>query len=478
MPVLDRAALEASPLADLHAIASELAMERYRRLRKEDLIDAIIARQDGEEQLQDAGAEEDAEEQAASGESSGGRRRGRRGGRGRGSRGTGDPDDEKGAAEDTEEAVEEKPKRAGRKKSADKDDRDKDARDKDAREQGERDKRDRAKSDRGAKTDTREKDAPNKGGDKDVPDRGEDRDEFVEGVVELLPNGSGFIRVSPPDPSDSDVYISAAQAKRCELVSGDVVGGPRRPPGRSERFASLFRIETINGKPASDIADRGRFDDLAATFPTERFAFGAEDPTVAAIELLTPFGRGSRVTITGDAWAGKSEALRRLALALAGEKGITPLIALVGVRPEELPEWASAEGLPVATAALSFAASSDAQDHAVELAIEQARRVAARGEDAVVLIDTLEGLHPHTARKALATARNLADGGSVTVIATRSQPLGGETTVIALDRSLTAAARFPALDLAHSGTLRAELLVGEDGARAIAEARAQALSDV
>ena len=293
MPVLDRAALEASPLADLHAIASELAMERYRRLRKEDLIDAIIARQDGEEQLQDAGAEEDAEEQAASGESSGGRRRGRRGGRGRGSRGTGDQDDEKAAVEDTEEAVEEKPKRAGRKKPADKDARDKDTPDKDAREQGDRDKGDRdkgdrAKSDRGAKTDPREKDAPNRRGDKDVSDRGEDRDEFVEGVVELLPNGSGFIRVSPPDPSDRDVYISAAQAKRCELVSGDVVGGPRRPPGRSERFASLFRIETINGKPASDIADRGRFDDLAATFPAERFAFGSEDPTVAAIELLTP----------------------------------------------------------------------------------------------------------------------------------------------------------------------------------------------
>ena len=87
-------------------------------------------------------------------------------------------------------------------------------------------------------------------------------------------------------------------------------------------------------------------------------------------------------------------------------------------------------------------------------------------------------LHPHTARKALATARKLADGGSVTVIATRSQPLGGETTVIALDQTLTAAGRFPSLDLTHSGTLRAELLVGEDGARAIAEARVQALAGV
>ena len=96
----------------------------------------------------------------------------------------------------------------------------------------------------------------------------------------------------------------------------------------------------------------------------------------------------------------------------------------------------------------------------------------------MVLIDTLDGLHPLAARKALGSARNLVEGGSVTVIATCSQPLGGETTVIALDRQLTAAGRFPALDLTISGTLRAELLVGEDGARAITEARAQALSGI
>jgi transcription termination factor Rho len=257
-----------------------------------------------------------------------------------------------------------------------------------------------------------------------------------------------------------------------------VVSGPRRPPQRSERFASLFRIDTINGKQAADVADRGRFDDLAATFPSERYRLGAEDPTTAAIEWLTPFGRGSRVTITGGAWAGKSHALRQLAIALAREEGVTVLITLVGVRPEELPEWAEVEGLPAATAALSLAASADAQDHAIELAIEQARRVAVRGEDAVVLIDTLDGVHPLAARKALAAARNLVDGGSVTVIATSSQPLGGETTVIALDRELTAAGRFPALDLTLSGTLRAERLVGEDGARAITEARAQALSGI
>jgi transcription termination factor Rho len=469
MSVLDRAALEASPLADLHAIASELAMDGYRRLRKADLIDAIIARQEGEEASEDFALEEQAapEEESAAEETEtpARRRRGRRG----------------GAAVEEESAPEEESASEDRGATEEQETAEETATGA-RRRRGRRGGRGRAS--RGAAVDGDDGRTPSEGA-KDIPaepaaeepaPRAEDRDEPVEGVVELLPNGSGFIRVSPPDPSDRDVYISAAQAKRCELVSGDVVSGPRRPPQRSERFASLFRIDTVNGKPAADFADRGRFDDLAATFPTQRFRLGAEDPTGAAIEWLTPFGRGSRVAVTGGTWAGKSHALRLLATALAGEEGVTLLLTLVGVRPEELPEWAQIEAIPDATAALSFASSADAQDHAVELAIEQARRVAVRGGDAVVLIDTLDGLHPLAARKALGSARSLVEGGSVTVIATSSQPLGGETTVIALDRQLTAAGRFPALDLANSGTLRAELLVGEDGARAITEARAQALS--
>jgi transcription termination factor Rho len=103
--------------------------------------------------------------------------------------------------------------------------------------------------------------------------------------------------------------------------------------------------------------------------------------------------------------------------------------------------------------------------------IDQARRIAARGAHALVLIDTLDGMHPHAARKALASARNIVDGGSLTVIATASEPLGGETTVIALDARLAAVGQFPALDVVASGTLRPELLVGEDGAHAILAAR-------
>jgi transcription termination factor Rho len=104
-------------------------------------------------------------------------------------------------------------------------------------------------------------------------------------------------------------------------------------------------------------------------------------------------------------------------------------------------------------------------------------RIASRGSNALVLIDGLDGLHPHAARKALAAARNLRDSGSLTIIATASRPLGGETTVIALDGALTSTGRQPILDLVNSGTLRAELLVGEDGAEAITKARAAAIDD-
>ena len=310
------------------------------------------------------------------------------------------------------------------------------------------------------------------GGEKsDKPDV---EDKQVEGTIELLGNGSAFVRLTDGETSDEDVYVSAAQVKRCELVSGDKVAGPMRPPRRSERFPSLVRVDTINGKPADEVSEGTRFEDLPVIFPAERLALGTEDPTVKAIEWLTPFGKGSRVTLVGPARSGKTEALRRITAALAEQGGVELSVVLAGVRPEEVPDWQSGPAAPAT--AVSFAASADAQGQAVEQAVEQARRVAARGADAVVIVDSLEYVAPAVARRALAAARNIADGGSLTVIATAPAPLGGETTVIALDGTLTAMGRFPALDLAASGTMRPELLVGDAGAEAIAKARAEPLA--
>ena len=397
MTVIDRAALEDSPLADLHAIASELSIDGYRRLRKEQLIGAILERQESreEESQIEAEAAEDEEESAAPGER---RRRGRRWARGRGGGATGEAES--------------------------------------ARPQ---------------------------------PEAEEEEEPGVEGEVQLLANGSGFLRINPPEQSDDDVYISAAQVKRCELIPGDRISGIRRAARRSERFASLIRIDTINDEPANEVAERVRFDDLPAEFPNERFDLDTDDPTIKAIESLTPIGRGSRVSVVGPPRTGKTEILRRLAEALSESDDLKLLVVLAGVRPEEIPEWTRG---PVAPAqALSLAGSGDLQDQAVASVIDQARRLAARGSDAVVLADTLDALHPHAGRRALAAARNIVEGGSVTVIATASEPLGGETTVIALDPALARAGQFPALDLRASGTIRVERLVGEDAAAEIVRAR-------
>jgi transcription termination factor Rho len=420
MTVLHRDALEASPLADLHAIASELGIDGYRRLRKGELVDRILEHQGDEPADAAAGsapqavatgsvleddedrsvAEEVVDEASEEAEARPRRRRGTRGGRGRGGREDADGD---------------------------------------------------------------------RGEEAEEPGR---RDEVVEGVVELLGNGSGFVRLSPPEPSDGDVYISAAQVRRCELVSGDRVSGPVRRPRRSERYPSLVRVDTINGAPAEEVAEGTPYDELPCAFPSVRFELGSDDPTLKAIEWLTPIGRGSRVVITGGPRAGKTEALRRLAGALAGTDGLELSLVLTGVRPEEAAEWKAGPVEPAAT--LTLAASGDAQSHALERAVETAQRIAARGGHAVLLADTLDAVVPATARKALAAARAIVDGGSLTIIATATKPIGGETTVIGLDATRTAARNFPALDLATSGTLRPELLVGDAGADAIAAARADA----
>jgi len=423
--VLDRDALEQSPLADLHMIANELGVDGFRRLRKAELIDAIIASQSDGADAPEAPEATDAPDAPAAEEPK--PRRSRRA----------KPDPEVESEEEAEEG----------------------ATDEDASTRGRRGRR----GGRGRGRRDEEREEP----------RGEAEDRVAEGVVELLGNGSAFIRLNPPETTDDDVYVSAAQVKRCELVSGDRIAGPVRAPRRSERFPSLVRVDTINGKPADEVAEGTKFEDLPAAWPAERLALDSEDVTLKAVEWLTPFGKGSRVVIAGTPRSGKSELARGIAAALSGREGLEVLVVLAGVRPEEIADWTA----PAPAAAQTFAASPDAQAQAVEQAVEQGRRVAARGGDAVVIVDTLEYVPPHAARKALAAARNIADGGSLTVIATAPAPFGGESTVVALDGQLTALGRFPALDLPGSGTLRADALVGEKGAEAIAKARVEAAAE-
>jgi transcription termination factor Rho len=432
MSVLERSELEASPLADLHAIADQLGLDGFRRLRKAALIDTILGEKSeeaAEEAPEERSSEPEAQEVSDDSSSAEGSTTSERSSTGRARRRGGRSRRSSSSASRGDSTTDEQPPR---------------------------EKRGRQERERPEPSDA----------------EAEDGGAIVEGVVDLLGNGSAFLRIDPPEPSDGDVYISAAQVRRCELVSGDRVAGPVRTPRRSERYPSLVRIDTINGTSADAVSAGVRYEDLPVDYPTERFALESKDPTLEAIEWLTPFGRGSRVVIVGAARAGKTETLRGLLAALSAREGLEVSLVLAGSRPEEIAQWQ--QGAPPPAAALSFAASSDSQGQAVERALDAAKRVAARGGDAVVLIDGLDGLHPHAARKTLAAARNLREGGSLTVVATATRPFGGESTVIALDVALTSTGRQPILDLASSGTLKPELLVGDDGAKAIMQARASA----
>jgi transcription termination factor Rho len=453
MAVLERSELDASSLADLHAIADQIGLDGFRRLRKGDLIDAILKRSGAPEESGDGGTD-GGDGVPEKPEPSARRRRPLRARRARSSAeapegeareaGAGERGQERDAGERSEPARPSED-RGARERSA--------VPGRSGRRSGSRQER---TADRGASGESRE------------------QERIVEGVVELLGNGSAFLRVAPPEASDEDLYISAAQVRRCELVSGDRVSGPLRTPRSSERYPSLARVDTINGAPAESVAEGTRYEDLPVAYPDERLELDSEDPTLGAIEWLTPIGRGSRVAIVGAARSGKTETLRRLLGALAGREGLEVMLVLSGPRPEEIAAWR--EGPVAPAAAVDLAASADLQSQTVEHVVDTAKRVAARGGDVAVLIDSLDGLHPHVARRVLAAARNLAEGGSFTVIATATRALGGESTVIALDVALTSTGRIPALALAHSGTLRPELLVGEDGAEAITKARAAALA--
>src|ERR671919_634018 len=244
MAVLQRTELESSPLADLHAIASELGIEGFRAKRKDDLIGAILATQGGEEPEDEREPDEVPSDEAL----------------------------EQPFAGEGEEVVEEEP---------------------------------------------------------EVEEAVSD-EEIATGVLDVLANGSGFLRLDPAGQSRDDVYVSPAQIRRCELRAGDEVGGPMRPPRRNERHPSLIRVETVNGAAAEPPEERPWFGDLTPVFPSERL-------TAPAAFDAAPIGKGSRVAISGPPGAGASTLLLEVARTLAERHPeLTLTVVLAGVRPEEV----------------------------------------------------------------------------------------------------------------------------------------------
>src|SRR4051794_36438008 len=364
MPVLDRKELEESPLSDLHAIASELGIEGYRRLRRDDLIDALAG--DG-------------------GKSSGARSSGGR-----------------SAAKEDDTDEKPKPKPRSRSRSRTKKSDDKPA----------------------AKAESKkEKDEPDPEDETD-----DDSTEVRGGVLDILPNGSGFMRPDAFAHSREDVYVSPAQIRRCELRAGDQVEGPVRSPRRNERHPSLVRIDKVNGTDAEQPSERPRFEDLTPVFATQ--ALTSPDGLDT-----TPFGRGSRVAVGGPAGSGITTLLRRIVLGLkAAHDDLDVVVVLAGVRPEEVTEWKRDASVTIAGG--GFDRPVDEQAQAAERAIERGKRAVEAGRHAVVVIDSLDALPPAAARRVFGAARATEEAGSLTVIAstgTAGEPLRQATTRIVLE---------------------------------------------
>jgi transcription termination factor Rho len=364
MSVLQREELEGSSLADLHAIASELGLEGFRSMRKDDLVAAILRGQ-GEDEASD-GDEREPDEV---------------------------PADE---ALDGPAAVAESP-RAG-------------------------------------------------------ADEHEDAEEpppeqIVSGVLDILPNGSGFVRGEGAAHSPADVYVSSAQIRRCELRAGDEISGPVRSARRHERHPSLVHVATVNGADPEPPEERPHFGDLRAVFPSERLA------APPALEDV-PYGKGSRVALSGPPGAGATRLLREIVRTLRERHPDLPVqVVLAGARPEEVAEWEGGE-----VTGGSFDRSPEAQAQAAELAVERAKRRVERGEHAAIAIDSLEPLPPGARRRVFGAARATEEGGSLTVFAVTgdgSEALRWATTRIVLEPP---GADSPKVARAQSGSLRADQL--------------------
>jgi transcription termination factor Rho len=255
----------------------------------------------------------------------------------------------------------------------------------------------------------------------------EREEDMRSGILDVLPNGSGFIRAEPYKQSREDVYVSPAQIRRCELRPGDDVSGPARPPRRNERHPSLVRVATVNGQDADSPSERPRFDTLTAAWPTERL--GA--PGALAD---TPYGKGSRVAIGGPPGAGATYLLREAVKVLRDRHSdLEVIVVLAGVRPEEVSDWTEA-GVEVAGG--GYDDSFDEQAQVAELAVQRAKRSVEAGKDVVVVVDSLDALPASTARRVFGAGRNATGAGSLTVLAstgTAAEPHRMATTHITLE---------------------------------------------
>jgi transcription termination factor Rho len=290
-----------------------------------------------------------------------------------------------------------------------------------------------------------------------------DETEDVTGLLEIMPQRFGFLRLEGLEENADDVYISAAQIRRCELRPGDQVSGPARSPRRGERHRALVHVDRVNGvEPQSE---RPLFDDLTPVLPTRRVPLDSDpaDVLTRAVDLLAPVALGQRVLIRAAPRSGRTTLLRGLARAIGAAQEIDVVVLLIDERPEEATAWREAlAGAEIASATADLAPAD--QVRVAKFALERARRRVESGADVVLLVDSLSRLAVAAGdvaevKRVFGSGREAAEegAGSLTVIATVLEEaedddaaeravITTESSLIRLDPTLAASGVVPALE--------------------------------
>jgi transcription termination factor Rho len=321
-----------------------------------------------------------------------------------------------------------------------------------------------------------------------------------EGVLEILPDGFGFLRA--PDynylPGPDDIYISPSQIRRFNLRTGDVVSGQIRPPKEGERYFALLKVESINFEEPEKAREKILFDNLTPLYPNAQLQLehDPEEYTTRIIDLFTPIGKGTRGLIVAPPRTGKTMMLQSIAHGITrNHKEVVLIVLLIDERPEEVTDMQRSVQGEVISSTFDEPATRHVQ--VAEMVIEKAKRLVEHGRDVVILLDSITRLARayntvvppsgkilsggvdsnalHKPKKFLGAARNIEDGGSLTIMGTALIDTGSRmdevifeefkatgNMEIHLDRRLVDKRIFPAIDINRSGTRKEELLLGKD----------------
>jgi transcription termination factor Rho len=474
---LDKETLESKVLSELQGIAGDLGVEGHQRLRKADLIQAIVTASNGKssggstkaetkteaktqtqtesdtdtESAPETDATPELDQPASNGDASGQDRTARRDRRDRGGERDG-----AGQGRDGREDRGRRPSREERRRA------------REQRREREREEREQELADAPTQT----------------------------GILDVLPEGYGFLRTSGYLPGNADIYVSLSQIRRFGLRKGDNVTGQVRQPKDNEKYFALLRIDNVNGMDPEEAKQRPNFDKLTPLFPQERFRLetGATEVTGRIVDMISPIGKGQRGMVVSPPKAGKTTVLKSIANGIIESNPETHVIVLlVDERPEEVTDWQ--RNVQAAEVVYStFDKPTDQHIQVTELVLERAKRLAEMGQDVAILLDNLTRLARaynlampasgkilsggidsaalYPPRRFFGAARNIEEGGSLTIIASALVETGSRmdegifeefkgtgNMELRLDRQFAEKRIFPAINVEASSTRKEELLM-------------------